>query len=267
MIDFVENSEREIEDVDDKEDNEDKAENEKDKTDSEKEKEARKIATVDDKNDELSEFGEVEDNSWTKVIPRLSFASREAICRVKTASTVTKENQNVLLSLGDIPEKNPEDEDTLPNVVIKKTVEKTEKNTIFVGGISVINKHELNQRNTTKNALLDHFSKFGQIKDIDMIAGFSDYRREFFPNFAFITFENEQSLENVFKEPHFILNSNHNSADEHANCDVTRHPVTIRRYEANHHGSNGGRGGGGGSYRGYRGHSVYSGGRGSHKWW
>ena len=52
-------------------------------TDSEKEKEARNIATVDDKNYELSEFGEVEDNSWTKVIPRLPFASREAICRVK----------------------------------------------------------------------------------------------------------------------------------------------------------------------------------------
>ena len=79
----------------------------------------------------------------------------------------------------------------------------------------------MNQSNMTKSALLDHFSKFGQV------------RLEYFPNFAFITFENEQNLDNAFKEDHIIFDGEHNT-----NCDFTdaecrehRHLVTIRRFE------------------------------------
>ena len=87
----------------------------------------------------------------------------------------------------------------------------------------------MKQSKMTENALLDCFSKFGQVKNIEMIC----CTRLFYPKFAFITFENEQSLDNAFKESHTIFDAKHqtNCCFTDAECRKHRHLVTIRRFE------------------------------------
>ena len=108
---------------------------------------------------------------------------------------------------------------------IKTKRGKTEKKTIFIGDLhnDQIGRYMVNDFNTTiKDGLLEHFSKFGDIEDIEVIWDKYSYYTQ--PLFLFITFKNKNDITRAFEvQIHTIIDAKYQE-----------NIVTVLKYVINH---------------------------------
>ena len=166
----------------------------------------------------------MKDSGWSEIFRKHSPTLDKVVCSAPTSMYVSVDVHNSPPSLDNEQKKKDENneiktrsrqEEEEETHFFSKNRGKSEKKTIFIGGIRKIRYDPFLDDSNIKDDLLKHFSNFGEIKDIEIIKCFFG-----FPMFAFITYENEDDMNKVL------------DAQDHTSIDAKHHKnlVTVRKY-------------------------------------